>query len=471
MDEEDLERLQVTVRRNKAVFQMLCQHMLQRNRTVLALAHHFKRTSMLSPRPWGGSVKGNKHYRRGHSNWLKDYLGTDDVNPTYPPKVFRRRFGIPRTLYKKVREQLLEYNYDVWKTRMIGNRRPGKPTDVKLLNCLRILTTGNCSDQNDDASYVSEETGRLYFKQFCRDVNDVFGETYLDRWPTEAELADIEQQYDGLGFPGCVGALDCMKIFWKNCPFGEKGQRLNSKDSTKLACIQAEAWADHDLYCWHWNVGRPGTNNDINVLTRSRLFKDIITGRFQFKLTEDYEIIPNGRQWKYLYLLTDGIYPDWPMFSKSIKGATDRNVRKFSKLQESVRKDVECLFGVLQSRFEILRREIRCWELDDIISIANTCMILHNMIVRMHMNGDFDDEADGINLITEFYAHDDGERARAAEDYERNRLQNREQVLANWQAEVTRIFIQEQHHTNRRLFKVREYELIRRTVLGSMEED
>lgn len=47
---------------------------------------------------WGETEKGVRNYRRGKLNWVKEYIGTDDVDPTYRSEKFRRRFGIPRTL-------------------------------------------------------------------------------------------------------------------------------------------------------------------------------------------------------------------------------------------------------------------------------------------------------------------------------------------------------------------------------------
>lgn len=42
--------------------------------------------------------------------------------------------------------------------------------------------------------------------------------------------------------------------------------------------------------------------------------------------------------------------------------------------------------------------------------IANTCVILHNIIVHMYQEGCFEDEADSVNLITDFVEGDDQER-------------------------------------------------------------
>ena len=409
---------------------------------------------------WGGRVMGTKNYRRGQSNWIKDYLGTDGSEPTYPAEIFRRRFAIPRTLYRRIKEDLLRNRYENWHTKMIGGNRPGKPTDIKILFCLRRLSEGNSYDSFDDQTYISEETGRQYFRTFCEDIIDIYGEQYLFRWPTALELQDISERYSRRGFPGCGGALDCMKLFWKNCPIQLKGQHLNHYESHKMACVQAEAWADEDLYCWHWNCGRPGTNNDINVLMRSRLFKDMISERFIFRGTMDYNILPTGRVWTRMYLLSDGIYPNWGMFAKPIKGGETVEERRYSGNQEAVRKDVERLFGVLQSRFEILRREMRGWDVEDVVKISQVCVIMHNMIVRMQQNGDFREEAGGQDLIREFYNTDMESTRISREEYAQNRIRNRSGTIRNWQEEVDRMVLMEQLYTGRYLFFEREDELI-----------
>ena len=83
------------------------------------------------------------------------------------------------------------------------------------------------------------------------------------------------------------------------------------------------------------------------------------------------------------YFLGDGIYPHWPIIALPITGSNVKSEQKYSFNQESVRKDVERLFGILQSRFEILRRESRRWDLSETIRISNVCVILHNIITRM----------------------------------------------------------------------------------------
>nr|KAJ0210462.1 hypothetical protein LSAT_V11C400196580 [Lactuca sativa] len=59
---------------------------------------------------------------------------------------------------------------------------------------------------------------------------------------------------------------------------------------------------------------------------------------------------------------------------------------KFKEMQEAARKDVERAFGVLQSRWAIVRGLVRSWQLKNIKDIMYTCIILHNMIIENEEN-------------------------------------------------------------------------------------
>ena len=50
--------------------------------------------------------------------------------------------------------------------------------------------------------------------------------------------------------------------------------------------------------------------------------------------------------------------------------------------QEVCRKDVERAFGVLQSRFAIVKGPVRFWKKNVLHDIMTTCIILHNMIIE-----------------------------------------------------------------------------------------
>jgi HD superfamily phosphohydrolase YqeK len=134
-----------------------------------------------------------------------------------------------------------------------------------------------------------------------------------------------------------------------------------------------EGVASKNLRIWHAFFGTTGSQNDINVLNKSPLFIEAIRGEAP---------TVNGNQYDMGYYLADKIYPEWAAFVKTVNAPQSAEDKLFSQRQESVRKDVEKAFGVLQARFDIVRRPARLWKQADVINIMQACVILHNMIVE-----------------------------------------------------------------------------------------
>jgi Plant transposon protein len=114
------------------------------------------------------------------------------------------------------------------------------------------------------------------------------------------------------GVDGLIGSIDCMHLYWKKCPmawlalYGRK---------EKAPTIALEAFADYNTYIWHSAFGYPGSNNDINILEQSPLLAMWLDGSFHRDL--DFEFTINGQQFKQLFLLADGIYPNMSRFVKT----------------------------------------------------------------------------------------------------------------------------------------------------------
>lgn len=317
--------------------------------------------------------------RRGHSSWIRDYVDND---PIYPEHFLVRRFGVTRDMFHYIHNYFVRTYPEFWGTRTNGLGRIGHPSQVKILVCLRILVTSGSYDSFDDQARMSSTSIRDYFQSFVKIMVTDFGPLFLNRPMTNEELDNVSEQFAELGFPGCVGSIDCMKLIWKNCPSEENGQYHNPK-SGKLATIQCEGWCDHDRYIWHWFAGRPGTNNDLNVMAHSPLFQKIFNNRLPFISPSGFSVVPNRPKHFVRYLLGDGIYPRWPLFVIPIPDSEVKREQRFSGLQECFRKSIECCFGILQGRFSITRKENFRWELDEVVRISNCCVILHNMWIRI----------------------------------------------------------------------------------------
>jgi hypothetical protein len=83
------------------------------------------------------------------------------------------------------------------------------------------------------------------------------------------------------------------------------------------------------------------------------------------------------------YLIVDNGYLDWsctvPPFGVS------NNIDKigWSKWLESIRKDVECTFGILKGRWRILKSGVRLHGVDAVNSVWFTCCALHNWLLEI----------------------------------------------------------------------------------------
>jgi len=121
----------------------------------------------------------------------------------------------------------------------------------------------------------------------------------------------------------------------------------------------------------------PRSHYDINVLHRSPLFDNLAEGR-----APEVNYSVNGHDYNMGYYLADGIYPSWATLVKSITLPMGNKRQYFAKAQEAARKMVERAFGVLQSRFAIVRGPARFWDIETLALIMRACVIMHNMIVE-----------------------------------------------------------------------------------------
>ena len=246
---------------------------------------------------------------------------------------------------------------------------------------------------------MNVESMRIACNDFVKTVKTCYGDTYLNRIPTEEDLQSLEEGFARRNFLGCIGSTDCMHLHWKNCSNHLKGQYHNPK-SGKLATIQVESVCDYSLYCWHAHSRRPGTNNDLTVLESSPWMLSILDNTRAVKMANGYAVKSEQLHW-HLFFLMDGIHPSWSIFVKPISNPANCKEQNMAAAHESKRKDVERLFGVLQGHFRILRQEFHEWRHENVAEILDVWLILHNMLVHLKISGNPNNEFDD-NRIRSF---------------------------------------------------------------------
>ena len=130
---------------------------------------------------------------------------------------------------------------------------------------------------------------------------------------------------------------------------------------------------------WFSFFGEPGSLNDINILNKSTIVSNLVNGTFDMSV-EKFQVGKIERD--FLCFLADGIYPDWSIFLRTIGAPIGPRECKYAKQHEFVRKDVERGFGKFVKVFQACDQPFRLWFLQDISSMLNCCIILHNMTVE-----------------------------------------------------------------------------------------
>lgn len=91
---------------------------------------------------------------------------------------------------------------------------------------------------------------------------------------------------------------------------------------------------------------------DLNILRLSPFFSDVFTDRFP-NILPSYHV--SGERFKYSYFLADGAYAGFKFLLPTISDPEGVDEMIFCIRQEAVRKCAERIFGVLHSRFNILK--------------------------------------------------------------------------------------------------------------------
>ena len=87
------------------------------------------------------------------------------------------------------------------------------------------------------------------------------------------------------------------------------------------------------------------------------------------------------RRYQGAWLLVDNGYLAWPTTVPPIKSTSSQREIRFSRWLESMRKDVECTFGILKGRWRILKTGICLGGVEKADKIFLTCCALHNWLL------------------------------------------------------------------------------------------
>ena len=259
------------------------------------------------------------------------------------------------------------------------------PLSLLLLGSLRYLGRGWTFDDIEENTAISEEVHLVFFHEFIDYCSTILFDKHVIA-PTNAEEATTHMMdYVKAGMPGCVSSTDATHIAMGCCPHQirhiHKGFKLNFPSRTyNLSC-------NHRRRILYTTSGHPASWNDKTLQQFGKfmlgIYKGTIMDDIVFKLDAIYDGVTIKVKYQGPWNLVDNGYICWSTCIPPMKRSRLRTETRWSQWLESMRKDVECCFGILKGRFRILKSPIRIHDIDEVDKIWKTCCALHNWLLEI----------------------------------------------------------------------------------------
>jgi hypothetical protein len=329
---------------------------------------------------------------------------------------FRRRFRIPFDLYVELlRCMIAEAWFVGYGSEGEGildatkaEHKRGASLWVKVLSVLRVLGRGVVFDECFDGSGCSESSIQDFFHLFLSVFVSRLLHCVVCPPKDQDELSIHMRIYERLGLNGAFGSTDCTHVPLGKCPRSWANMCTGKLGKPTLAYSMT---CSHARKIFHCSSGFAGSKNDKTISKFETLLTDVGTlplyTEAKFNIFKESGAVESK---KGAYLICDGGYHKWYHMICGLKNTSSLAVTLWSCQMESVRKDVECLYGILKMRFKILKNPLEYHSkyvydyLRKMNNIVWSCCILHNLLLAYDRLDTLWTEAD---VLSTWYADAD----------------------------------------------------------------
>ena len=329
-----------------------------------------------------------QEYTFEYSIWFANYVLDPNPENRKWSTLFRKRFRMPYPSFLDLADQCKNSGcFEQWSgTHHHYNKKRVTPLKLLLLCALRYLGRGWTFDDLYEATAINATTIRKFVYEFIKFGSTVLYNTYVCDPITSDDIMDCETEYKMAGFPGCVGSTDATHIMMEVCSYRLRQLHLGYKLAHTARTYNITV--NHRRQILSTTKGHPSRFNDKTLVLYDDFVNKLKNGKYNdnhefvlFDYGDDGEIIEVKHRG--CYVIVDNGYLNWSVTVPPMKHTNLRSEIRFSEWLESLRKDVECTFGILKGRWRILKTGIRLHGILNCDMIWLTCCALHNMLLEI----------------------------------------------------------------------------------------
>lgn len=333
--------------------------------------------------------RANRHYRKDSvlsSPWYVSFLRPGITRDLTHELSSSDRFGKFRSLFcmllSKV-EELTDIFIDrgyIREPRSLRFREEFRErSELFILSSLYHLGNGNSYRQCRTMTHISVSEMRKFFFIFIDAMVEMKEEyVYLPRNVTELKRLFRDNE-EVAGLPGCCGSMDVVYVKWCCCPTGDFNR---AKGKSSYPTLAFECISNYNRRIIGIFGPQFGSRNDKEIVKVDPNVHAIRTGWFKDVKWNYYTADGRIGEDKGVYLICDNGYHRWPTSICPYERADNTTIEGyFSTNLESVRKDVECTFGILKKRWNMLNAGLNFRDIKVCEKIFVTCCCLHNFLL------------------------------------------------------------------------------------------
>ena len=315
--------------------------------------------------------------------WYKLYIEQPPTDK-HMLTLFRQRFRLTYNSYVELLNDIKQHNiFCQWVNCDMCGSQPSN-IDLLLLGTLRYLGRAWTFDDVNEATAISREVVRSFFHKFILYGSTILYDKHVRNPALTTDLNEFGHLFTAAGFSGCIGSTDATHVGMLSCANWATHNHLGHKLSVPSRTYNVTV--SHCRQILHSTVGHPATWNDKTIILYDNFVRGVRDGEIfseheftLFEKDENNEIIEV--KYKGIWFMVDNGYLSWSCTVPPFKDGVTYEYIRFSEWLESMRKDVECTFGIMKGRFSILRYGLRVHSIKKCDEIWLTCCALHNRLL------------------------------------------------------------------------------------------